>query len=336
MSDRETKHGRVAPDSTANIEVTQASTLESMNLQELTDHFAIPGVLAFEESEHGLIRATVTTLSCSAELYLHGAHLTHWQPAGREPVLFLSERSAFAADKAIRGGVPIIFPWFGPRTATPESPRTDGPSHGFARVSSWSVAFAALAGEDLHLTLTLGPNEMSRELDYDNFQLAYQVVLGKELRLRLTVANQGEKPLRFEEALHTYLQVGDAKQVQIEGLANTEFLDKTDHFLRKTQIEQVLRLTGETDRPYLNTTAPVRLVDPAWQRAITVSKANSHTTVVWNPWSTLSAKLADMTPENWTSMTCIETANVAENAIVLQAREAHTMEAHFMVEELEG
>jgi glucose-6-phosphate 1-epimerase len=307
-----------------------------MELQELTDHFAIPGVLAFDESEHGLIRATVTTPLCSAELYLHGAHLTAWQPAGHEPVLFLSERSEFAANRAIRGGVPIIFPWFGPRTATAESPRTDGPSHGFARVSSWSVAFAALAGEDLHLTLTLGPNDMSRELGYDQFQLAYQIVLGKELRLRLTVANQSEKPLRFEEALHTYLRVGDAEQVQIEGLQNTEFVDKVDNFARKTQTEETLRLTGETDRPYLNTTAAVTLIDPALQRKITVSKANSETTVVWNPWATLSAKLADMTAESWKSMTCVETANAVDNALVLQSGEAHTMEASFTVEELAG
>jgi glucose-6-phosphate 1-epimerase len=307
-----------------------------MNLQELTDHFAIPGVLAFHQNEDGLIRATVTTPSCSAELYLHGAHLTHWQPAGHEPVLFMSERSMFAPDKAIRGGVPIVFPWFGPRTATPENPRTDGPSHGFARISGWSVAFAALAGEDLHVTLTLGPNEMSRALGYDGFQLAYQVILGKELRLRLTVANQSERPLRFEEALHTYLQVGDAEQVRIDGLMNTEFLDKTDNFVRKIQTEDVLRLTKETDRPYLNTTALVTLTDPMMKRKITVVKDNSRTTVVWNPWAELSAKLADMTADSWKSMTCIETANVAENAVILHGREVHTMEAHFAVEEMEA
>jgi glucose-6-phosphate 1-epimerase len=305
-----------------------------MNLQELTDHFAIPGVLSFDETEHGLLRAMVTTPTCSAELYLHGAHLTAWQPAGHEPVLFLSERSAFAADKPIRGGVPIVFPWFGPRTATAESPRTDGPSHGFARVSSWTVAFAAVAGEDLHLTLTLGPNELSRALGYDDFQLAYEVVLGKELRLRLTVANQSETPLRFAEALHTYLHVGDAGQVQIAGLQDTEFVDKVDNFARKTQAEEILRLTGETDRPYLNTSAAVTLIDPVLRRKVTVAKANSETTVVWNPWATLSAKLADMTPEGWKSMTCVETANAVDNALVLQAREAHTMEASFVVEEL--
>ena len=123
-----------------------------MDIQTLTERFAIPGVLSFATTKHGLSRATITTPACNAEFYLQGAHLTGWQPAGEQPVLFLSERSAFEPGKAIRGGVPIIFPWFGARTATLDSPRTDGPSHGFARTALWELAFAAIAGDDLHLT----------------------------------------------------------------------------------------------------------------------------------------------------------------------------------------
>jgi len=305
-------------------------------LEQLNEHFSIPGALTFESDSGGLIAARVSTPACTAEIYLHGAHLTAWQPAGHSPALFLSERSVFAADKAIRGGVPIIFPWFGARTATPQSPRTDGPSHGFARTSLWQVAFAALAGDDLHLTLTLAPDEASRSLGFDHFQLAYELVLGAELRMRLTVANQAETSLHFEEALHTYLAVGDAAQVEIRGLANTEFLDKTDNLQRKRQTEEVLTLTQETDRPYLNTAATVTLDDPILRRRIAVAKTNSLTTVVWNPWSTAGAKLPDMDPDSWRSMTCIETANAAENAIILAPHAAHTMEAHLRLEKFES
>lgn len=303
-------------------------------LEGLNEHFAIPGALTFVPGNGGLIAARVTTAACAAEVYLHGAHLTAWRPAGHAPAIFLSERSSFAADKAIRGGVPIIFPWFGARTATPENPRSDGPSHGFARTSLWQVAFAALAGDDLHITLTLAPDEISRALGFDHFQLAYELVLGAELRMRLTVANQADTPLHFEEALHTYLAVGDAEQVQIRGLANAEFLDKTDSFKRKRQSEEVLKLTQETDRPYLNTSATVTLDDPVLRRRITVVKVNSLTTVAWNPWAAATAKLPDMSSDGWRRMTCIETANAAENAITLASREAHTMEAHLRIEEL--
>jgi glucose-6-phosphate 1-epimerase len=304
-----------------------------MDLQKLTDHFAIPGVLSFAENEQGLIRACATTTSCTAEIYLQGAHLTHWQPAGHKPVLFLSERSAFSPGKAIRGGVPIIFPWFGPRTATPQSQCTDGPSHGFARTSPWEIAFAAFAGDDLHLTFTFGPTEISRSLGFDHFRLVYQLVLGRELRMQLTIANQGSTPLHVEEAFHTYLAVGDARRVSIGGLAGTEFIDKTDSFKHKQQTEQVLELTGETDRPYLNTEQTVTLDDPVLRRRITVSKSKSKTTVVWNPWSALSAKLADMTPDGWQQMTCIETANAATNALTLPRDAHHTMEVKITVQE---
>src|ERR1700734_1263743 len=98
-------------------------------LEDLNDHFAIPGALSFAPGNGGLIVARVATPACTAEIYLHGAHLAAWQPAGHAPALFLSERSSFTAGKPIRGGVPIIFPWFGARTATRENPRSDGPSH---------------------------------------------------------------------------------------------------------------------------------------------------------------------------------------------------------------
>lgn len=260
----------------------------------------------------------------------------HWQPIGAESVLFLSPRSDFAPGKPIRGGIPVIFPWFGPRTANALSARTDGPAHGFARTEDWTVAFAALAGDDLHLTLTLAPNEASRALGFGDFQLALEFILGGELRLRLSVANTGTTPFAFEEALHTYLRVGDATQISISGFLNTEYLDKTDHLARKLQTEDPIRLTSETDRPYLNTAATISLTDPALHRSLTVAKANSQTTVLWNPWSTKSATMPDMTPEAWLHMCCIETANAADNRITLAPQQAHTMEAHIIIAPLDS
>jgi glucose-6-phosphate 1-epimerase len=304
-----------------------------MDLQTLTDQFTIPGVLAFSQNEQGLLRANITTPSCTAEVYLQGAHITQWQPAGEDPVLFLSERSFFAPGKAIRGGIPIIFPWFGARTASPDDPRTDGPSHGFARISEWTLAFAALAGDDLHLTLTLGPSDASRALGYDEFALVYEIILGVELNLRLTIKNQGSKPLRFEEAFHTYFAVGDSQQISIIGLSDTDYLDKTDHFKKKHQSEPVLKLTSETDRVYFNTLVPVNVDDPVLRRRITIDKSESETTVIWNPWSTLAAKLPDMSPACWLTMVCIETANVGANSIHLAGGEHHTVEAHIFVQQ---
>jgi glucose-6-phosphate 1-epimerase len=306
-------------------------------LTELNDQFGIPHVLVFAEGKGGLLCAQITTEACTATLYLQGSHLVHWQPAGQKPVLFLSDRSNYAPGKAIRGGVPVIFPWFGARTGA----RTDGPMHGFARTQLWQVAFAAVSGKDLHLTLTLGPTDESRGLGYDHFRVAYELILGSTLTLRISVVNldpeeQAGTPMHFEEALHSYLAVGEPEHLRIYGLGQTEFLDKTDGFKRKKQTDDVLTLHEQTDRPYLNTTATVTVEDPDLGRRLVVAKQGSKTTVVWNPWSELAAKMSDFPAEGWRGMTCIETANAAENAVTLKPKEAHTMEAKISVEPFSG
>jgi glucose-6-phosphate 1-epimerase len=269
----------------------------------------------------------VTTPAASAIIYFQGAHLAHWQPAGEQPVLFLSGKSAFQKGKAIRGGVPVIFPWFGDR-----HDGRAGSAHGFARTAEWEFAFAALAGEDLHLTFTLLPNETTRGLGFDRFRVAYQLVIGRSLEMRLTVANDADAPLVFEEALHTYFAVTDVRQSSTRGLRDTVYLDKRDvdadgSANRKTQTEESLVLTQTTDRVYVDSASACVIDDPSGGRSITVDKENSRTTIVWNPWAELTAKLADMEPEGWQGMLCVETANAGANAVTLAPGEAHTMRA---------
>jgi glucose-6-phosphate 1-epimerase len=304
------------------------------SLDELNASFAIPGILVFDEPHPGLPRALVTTPACTAELYLHGAHLTAWHPTAPEangkpaqPVIFLSPNSLLQPGKPIRGGIPVIFPWFGARTTEITGHRTSGSQHGFARTQEWQLAFAAQSGDTLRLTLTLGPSEESRAAGFDGFRVALEFTLGATLTLRMTVANESAEPLVYEQALHTYFHVGDPTQLRIHGLANTEFLDKTENFARKTQHEDPLTLCAQTDRPYLNTTATVTLEDPALGRCIVVAKSGSATTVVWNPWEKLSASLPDLGAGQWRHFTCVETANAGEDRITLAPHSAHVMEA---------
>jgi len=294
--------------------------------------FAIPGILSIDENEDGLARAVIQTPECKAEIYLQGAHLSQWQPAGHENVLFLSKKSNYKPGKAIRGGVPIIFPWFGQRTAAITGQRTDGPAHGFARTSIWEIISATIDGADLHLKLGLGANDTARSLGWDNFELTYRLIIGKKLELLLTVENKSETTVVFEEAFHTYFRVGDAEKISIKGLGQTEYLDKTDLFKRKKQSEDLLFLTGETDRPYLNTEAAVYINDPVLNRRLAIEKKNSQTTVVWNPWAAEAEKIADLHKNGWKEMICIETANVGENAIHLEPGKKQTMQALITVQ----
>jgi glucose-6-phosphate 1-epimerase len=295
-----------------------------MDITQLEENYGIPGHLAFEDHD-GLIRLQVHLDSAAAILYLHGAHVTHWQPAGQAPVIFLSEKSEFAPGKAIRGGVPICFPWFGGR-----SDGQAGPSHGFARIQDWELAFAAMIpstdGDRIHLTFTLGPNELSRSLGFDHFRVAYEVIVGATLTMRLTVANLGSEALKIEEALHSYFAIADVRSTGITGLESALFRDKTDGLREKTTPAGPLVLTGETDRVFPANTATVAIHDEGNGRLITVEKTGSATTVVWNPWSEVAAKLADMPDDAWPGFVCVETANTVTEAITLGPGESHAMQ----------
>ncbi len=299
-----------------------------MDLTQLNEHFSIPGVLAFHATASGLIYAGITAPHASATVYLQGAHLATWQPKGQQPAIFVSRKSEFAPGKPIRGGVPIAFPWFAAR----HDGKT-GPSHGFARIQDWTLAFAALAGDDLHLTFTLGPTEMSRSLGYDNFRLAYQLIIGRSLSMQLTVANDAVEPLVFEEALHTYYAVADIHEISVNGLEGVTYLDKNDNLQAKQQ-HGAITITEPTDRVYLNTSSTCILHDIAGKRRVTVAKTGSNTTVVWNPWESGASKLPDLDPTEWHEFLAVETVNAAANAITLAPGARHVMQANISVEEV--
>jgi glucose-6-phosphate 1-epimerase len=301
-----------------------------MDVAELTEHFALPGVLAFHQTPGGLICAAVTTPHASATVYLQGAHLALWQPVHQRPVLFLSRKSELSPGRPIRGGVPIAFPWFSNR-----HDGNPGPSHGFARIQPWTLASASFTGDDLHLTFTLGPTDLSRSLGFDHFRLAYTLILGRSLTMQMTVTNDATTPLLFEEALHTYYAVADVHEATVTGLDGTTYLDKVDNFQPKPQ-HGTVALTGPTDRVYLNTTTPCVVHDTVGKRRITVAKTGSNTTVVWNPWDAGAAKLPDMEPSEWHEFLCVETVNAAANAVTLAPGASHTMQAHVSVENIKA
>jgi glucose-6-phosphate 1-epimerase len=301
-----------------------------LDLNQLNEHFAIPGVLSFHATASGLAYASVTAPNATATVYLQGAHLSAWQPNGQKPVLFLSRKSDLLPGKPIRGGVPIAFPWFANR-----HDGKPGPSHGFARVQEWTLAFAAMAGDDLHLTFTLAPTEMSRTFGFDNFRLAYQLTIGRTLTMQLTVANDASTPLVFEEALHTYYAVTDIHEITVTGLEGVTYLDKVDNFKPKVQ-QGAITITEQTDRVYLNTTGPCIIHDTPGKRRIHIEKTGSSTTVVWNPWENGAQKLADLDPTEWHEFVAVETVSAAANTITLAPKATHVVQAHITVEDITG
>lgn len=283
------------------------------NMSASTDYLKkheIPKRVAVVEGNGGLAKIIVTTKSSVAEIYPHGAHMTHFQKNGEPPLLFMSRKSWFAPGKPIRGGIPICFPWFGNR---------DGePSHGFARITEWTLVKSAAALDGtvtLHFAL---PQIPGREA-WKDLRTEFIVTVADTLTMELVASNDScGDMLEIENCLHTYFNVGDIAGVGITGLQNTAFLDNAagGNGERKVQNEPLLSIPRETNRIYLDTMAAVEIHDTAFKRIVRVEKQNSHSTVVWNPWTT--QKLPDdFDPAEHQHMVCVESGNVKQNRIPL-------------------
>ena len=292
---------------------------------ELNRRFGVSDVATVVEGKGGLPKVRVAMPSASGEMYLHGAHVTSWKPAGGTEVLYLSPRSLWQDGAAIRGGVPVCFPWFGDKADDPKAP-----AHGFVRTKSWHLDSIEHNGDQVSVTMFTDSSKSTQKWWPSDFRLLYRATFGAELVLELTVTNTGTAPLRFEEALHAYYKVGDATKTSISGLDHTQYLDKTDSFREKTQSGDVL-IKAETDRVYLDTEKPLRMVDGVLHRKTMVAKENSRTTVVWNPFPEKAAALKDLGQDQWKSMLCIEVTNVGEYAVELAPGQQHKMTARVSV-----
>ena len=270
----------------------------------------IPGHVALIAGNGGLTKAVVTTRVSTAEIYLHGAHVTHFQKNGEPPLLFMSAKSYFAPGKAIRGGVPVIIPWFGNR---------DGePSHGYARSTEWQLIKTS-AAPDGKVTLQFALPEIPGREAWKSLRTEFIVTVADTLTMELVAANDScDETLEIETCLHTYLHVGDIGSVSITGLKGAAYMDNAGDGLGalKTDGEATLHITKETNRLYQETAGPVEIRDDRFQRTIRVEKSGSHSTVVWNPWTT--QKLPDdFDPAEHEHMVCVESGNVKSNKLSL-------------------
>jgi glucose-6-phosphate 1-epimerase len=297
-------------------------------IPELARRFELPGVAQVVEGNGGMPKVRITSPEASGDLYLHGAHVTSWRPAGKEEVLFLSSQSRWQQGYAIRGGVPICFPWFGGKVDDPNAP-----AHGFVRTMEWQLESIAQVGDAVRVSLFTESNDETTRWWPGEFRLVHRATFGSELSLELVLTNTGPTSLRFEEALHAYHRVGNIEKARVRGLDRVSYLDKTDSNRKKLQQGEI-EIVSETDRVYLNTTDLIELEDPVLRRRTRVTKENSRTTVVWNPWVQKAHALSDLADDEWMQMICIETSNVSDCAVALGPGQQHTMKALVRVADL--
>jgi glucose-6-phosphate 1-epimerase len=296
-------------------------------IAESNRRWEIPGAAQIVEGNGGLPKVRVTSARAEGEIYLHGAHVTSWKPAGREEVFFVSSESRWEEGRAIRGGIPICFPWFGGKVDDPKAP-----AHGFVRTKAWQIESIARVEDAVRVSMLTESSEDTKKWWPAEFRAVYRVTIDSKLSLELEVTNLGQAPLRFEEALHAYHRVGEIEKVRVRGLDGVRYIDKTDSNREKKQQGEIA-IASETDRVYLDTSGAIEIEDPALKRRTRVTKENSRTTVVWNPWIEKAHALSDLPGDEWTRMICIETSNVSDYSVTLAPGHQSKMKAVVRVED---
>jgi len=266
----------------------------------MSDLASTPGIRA-DATPHGRV-VTLDGPFGRATVHEHGAHVTSWVPAGDEEAIFTSRLARLDGRSAIRGGVPVIFPQFGPGPIT---------KHGFARSARWRLAAHGTEGGAPWVRLDLADDDATRALWPHEFQAQLTVRAERALALSLAITNTGDVPFAFTGALHTYLRVADVTRVRVRGLEGVRLRDQLAGGAERVEKETGVRIEGPVDRVYVDARGPIAVVDEAAGRTLRLTARGFPDVVLWNPWVEGARAFDDMDDEEWRAMLCVEAAAIA-------------------------
>jgi glucose-6-phosphate 1-epimerase len=291
-----------------------------MTINELNEQFGKTKQIEFSTTTGNLPIVTLSNKYATATVSLYGAQVLSYVPKGEADVLWMSNKSLFQEGKAIRGGIPICFPWFGPNPTDSKKPQ-----HGFARLSTWTVKDVALLPEGtVSITLQLKDSVATKALWDFSFTAEIIVTIDTKLSLTLRCTNNDNKTFDYSDALHSYFNVSDIDNITIDGLKNaTYFPAGIDTGIE--QHEQLLAITKEENRRYLNHNNTCVIADKGYKRKITVGKSGSKTTVVWNPGADTTKTMSDMSHDGYKTFICVEAANAFNDLIKLAPGEQFSL-----------
>lgn len=301
--------------------------MDDSALDALNARFAIAEHVSFRSGPGGLPVAAIGNARASGTVSLLGGQVTGFQPRGHGPVLWVSKHSYCEVGRAIRGGVPVCWPWFGPHPTDPGRP-----SHGFVRTRMWSVLGADVAGDEAtRVRLGIADTEDTHALWPHRFELQIVVTIGEELRVDLVVRNTGGEAWTCTGALHTYLSVSDATRAAIHGLDGCYY----DEGSGAPRLQRgAVTIGSEVDRVYFGTTSTCTVEDPGLKRRIRIAKGGSSSTVVWNPWVEKARRLHDFGDEEYLGMVCVETANTRHDPVTVPPGGEHRLSAFISAERM--
>lgn len=299
-------------------------------LEQLNDDFRAEGAVTYNLTKGRLPLADLVCAQSSAAVCLHGGHVLSFRPSGRRDLLWLSEKSWYADDKPIRGGVPVCWPWFG---AHPTNP--DLPAHGFARLARWDVIGAEAFGRDAtRLTLRLQSSDATKAMLDTPFELLLAVTISDKLEMALTTRNLGSAPLRITQALHTYFSVSAVTDIVIDGFDGCPFVNTVGGANAPGLQKGPIRIAEETDTVFVNCPGESTITDPGFGRRIRIAKEGSNSAVVWNPWIAKAARMPDFGDNEYPGMVCVETTNARGDEATIPAGGSHCLKAIIRVETL--
>ena len=297
----------------------------TMTIEQLNVDYGTNGI-QFKAGKADFPLIDIDNGSATATISLYGGQVLAFQPKGEpEPLLFLSDNAYYQTGKAIKGGVPVCWPWFGP------DPEDKGrPSHGFVRNRLWRVVKTETIGDTTTVVLGVSASEETQAIWPYSFDLTIEISVGSSLSIALITRNTGDRPFRITQALHTYFTVGDISQVAVVGLDGADYIDKVDGGAQKSQSGHVT-VNQEVDRIYLDVPPELVIEDGALGRKVHVTSSGSKTAVVWNPWSEISAKSGDLTEDAYQSMICVETTNAATDVVQVQPQSEFRLTATYHI-----
>ena len=301
-----------------------------MNRFELNTQFAIANQLSFGQGNGDWPFIQIHNAHARATISLYGGQVLGFHPHHTtDDLMFLSERAFYEQGKAIKGGAPICWPWFGADTSG-----MNRGAHGFARNQLWRVVSTRELADDgaTEVVLALKPSPKSLELWAHTFDLTSTITVGKTLKIALVTRNTSDTPMHLTQAIHTYFKVGDIGQTQVLGLENTQYIDNAVGGNREIKPQMgAIDFTQEVDRIYTHTPPIMQIVDAAWQRNIQIQATGSHSTVVWNPWVEIAKKSADLNDGDYQKFVCVETANAADDCVQIAPNASHTLSAEYSI-----
>lgn len=299
-----------------------------MTIEQLNAKFGIAGQLKLIAGKGGLPMIQIETAKAKALISIHAGQVLSYKPAGEaEDVLFLSEKAYYQDGKAIKGGAPVCWPWFG---ADPEG--KGRPGHGFVRNRGWNlVATEALANGDIKVTVGLDDTPETQAIWPYAFSLRQEIVIGDTLNLSLITRNTGKEKFTITQAFHTYFKVGDITRAKVLGLTGCDYLDKAGGGSAQRHQTGDVTIDAEVDRIYLNVGNTLTIADGALNRRIQITSQGSKTAVVWNPWEKIARDMADLEDDDYKRLLCVETTNAANDVVEVAASGECSLVANYRV-----